>query len=50
MTGNTYETMIGVSKKTRQRLRELGTKGETYDQIVKRVLDHYEKYKDNSNL
>jgi len=45
MTGNQYETMIGISKMNRQRLRDIGSKGETYDQILTRAIDCYVNYK-----
>jgi len=31
-------TTIQLSKETRDRLKELGRKGETYDEIVRRLL------------
>jgi hypothetical protein len=31
-------TTIPISKKTRDRLRTLGTKGETYDQLIQRLI------------
>ena len=39
-------TTILVEKETRERLRSLGKKGETYDQILKRlmVLAEYEEF------
>lgn len=32
------KTTIAVSKETRDYLRELGSKGETYDQIIRRLV------------
>ena len=32
-------TMIWMKKTTRQRLRDVGRKGQTYDEIVNRLLD-----------
>jgi len=40
--GNTY---VYVTKQTRQRLRDLGKKGETYDVIISRLLDKAEAEK-----
>lgn len=37
-------TTIPLSKKTRDRLREAGAKGETYDALLNRVLDFHEKF------
>ncbi len=39
-------TTILVEKETRERLRSLGKKGETYDQILKRLmaLAEYEEF------
>lgn len=34
-------TTIPVSKATRDRLRALGRKGETYDQLLNRLMDVY---------
>ena len=31
-------TTIQISKETRDKLKELGKKGETYDEIIKRLL------------
>jgi len=33
------DTTILVYKKTRERLRKIGGKGETYDDIINRLLD-----------
>jgi len=35
---STLETMIRVSKKTREQLADIGTKRETYDRIIQRLL------------
>lgn len=34
-------TTIPLSKKTRDRLRALGRKGETYDELLNRLMDAY---------
>jgi predicted nucleic acid-binding protein len=34
-------TTIKLSKKTKERLAELGRKGETYEEIIKKMLDFY---------
>jgi len=41
-------TTIPVEKNTRDRLRSLGKKGETYDQILKRLMSvaEYEEFMD----
>lgn len=36
-------TTIQVSTKTRDELKEIGKKGETYDEIVKNLLQVYKK-------
>lgn len=35
-------TTIPLGKATRDRLRGLGRKGETYDALLHRLMDHYE--------
>ena len=35
----TEVTTIQVSKETREELRELGKKGETYDQLINRLIE-----------
>jgi hypothetical protein len=39
-------TTIPLEKETRERLRSLGRKGETYDQLVKRLISiaEYEEF------
>jgi hypothetical protein len=39
-------TTIPLEKQTRERLRSLGRKGETYDQVVKRLISlaEYEEF------
>ena len=32
-------TMIRISKETRENLKELGKKGETYEDIIKRLME-----------
>jgi hypothetical protein len=34
-------TTIPLTKDTRDRLKALGSKGETYDELVNRLIDHY---------
>ncbi|MFB6209710.1 MAG: antitoxin VapB family protein [Candidatus Nanohaloarchaea archaeon] len=34
-------TTISVSEETRDRLKKMGEKGDSYDDIVKRLLDQY---------
>ena len=36
-------TTIQISKVTREELRQLGTKGETYDQVIKRLMEAAKK-------
>lgn len=36
-------TTIQVSKKTRDRLKEIGMKGETYDNIIARLIEFGKK-------
>lgn len=36
-------TTIPLEKDTRDRLKELGSKGETYDDLVNRLIDHWEE-------
>lgn len=36
---NNEGTQIPVKKSTRKRLRELGNKGETYDEVLNKLLD-----------
>lgn len=36
-------TTIPLTKATRDRLRLLGRKGETYDQLLTRLMDSYEE-------
>ena len=38
-------TTIRVSKKTRERLARFGRKGETYDNLINRILDKIETNK-----
>jgi len=37
-------TTIKIRKETRDRLAELGSKRETYDQILKHLIEAYEKH------
>ena len=36
-------TTISVSKKMMEKLKSLGRKGETYEQILQKLLEAYEK-------
>lgn len=36
-------TTISLQKETRDRLKALGQKGETYDELVNRLIDHFEE-------
>jgi len=36
------ETTIRISVETRDKLKKIGRKGETYDDIIKRLLDRKE--------
>ena len=38
-------TTILVTPATRDKLKALGTKGETYDKIIQRLIEHFEKTK-----
>jgi len=40
-------TTVRVLKSTLKRLKELGKKEETYDEIINRLIDKYEITKDN---
>jgi len=33
--------IIKVEEETHKRLKEIGSKGETFDEIIKRLLDRY---------
>ncbi|MHC1602380.1 MAG: DUF7557 family protein [Methermicoccaceae archaeon] len=35
-------TTIQISKETKERLAQLGRKGDTYEAIIRRLLDAYE--------
>lgn len=39
-------TTISLDVETRDRLKELGNKGETYDDLVNRLIDHYVESED----
>jgi len=41
------KTTIWVSVELRERLKQLGKKGDTYEDILNRLLDHYEKSNKN---
>jgi len=34
-------TQIQIRIETREKLKEIGCKGETYDDIINRLIDHY---------
>jgi transcriptional regulator len=36
-------TTISLEEETRDRLKALGQKGETYDELVNRLIDHWEE-------
>ena len=36
-------TTIPLTKQTRDRLRQVGRKGETYDQLLNRLIDSFEE-------
>lgn len=36
-------TTIQLEEKTRDRLKEFGKKGESYDELLNKILDDYEK-------
>jgi hypothetical protein len=36
-------TTVKVTRKTRDRLAELGKKSETYEEIIERLIEFYEK-------
>jgi len=36
-------TTVKISKKTRDKLAELGSKKETYENIIERLIEFYEK-------
>ena len=42
-------TMVRLKKDTVEKLKEIGKKGETYDSIIKRLLEYYEKNNKNKN-
>ena len=37
------KTTILIETKTREELRLLGTKGESYDTIIRRLMEHWKK-------
>ncbi len=42
-------TTIQLKKSTYNMLKRLGKKGETFEDIVRKLLENYETAKDNSN-
>lgn len=43
-------TFIRVTKKTVERLKNAGKKGDTYEDIIIKLLDLYEKQKNNQRV
>lgn len=41
-------TTVRVSKKTLERLKSLGRKGETYNELINKLIDGYENSEDSS--
>jgi len=41
------KTTIWISVELRERLKQLGKKGDTYEDILNRLLEHYEKSNKN---
>lgn len=41
-------TSVQVSIETRERLIKLGSKNESYEDIIKRLIDFYDKFDENS--
>ena len=37
-------TTIQIKKQTRKKLENFGKKGETYDELINRILDFFEKH------
>jgi len=37
------ETTIRISKQTRQRLKQHGSKGDTYEDVINHLMDAYKK-------
>ena len=46
MTNNMAKTQIQVSVETRENLKKIGTKGQSYDSLVTELIQLKEKYKD----
>ncbi|MDQ6864178.1 MAG: hypothetical protein M3044_10170 [Thermoproteota archaeon] len=42
------KSSVAVEETTRKRLDSYGQRHETYDQIINRVLDFYDQYKDKA--
>jgi len=47
MTQKSKYTTIALSPRTKERLNGIGRKGETYDDIVVRLLDFYKEARKN---
>ena len=41
------KTTIQVNRKTKNRLNELGNKGDTYDSIIQKLIENYEDMEKN---
>jgi len=40
------EKTLKISEEAHRCLTDCGRKGETYDEIIKRLVDHYKEYKE----
>jgi len=49
MTDEDETTQIPCKKSTRQRLRDIGRKGETYDELLNRLIENYEQSENEGN-
>ena len=45
MNSKNDETMVRIKKETTELLRQLGIKGETYDTIIKRLIEFWKTKK-----
>ena len=43
MEGKKEWTTVKISRETHERLKRIGRKGDTFDDIIRRLLDFYEK-------
>jgi hypothetical protein len=46
MTEQEQKSAIWLPKSTIEKLKQKGKKGETYDDVIRRLLEVYEKFKD----